>query len=205
MGMQHSIALTASVAGRRPCAKETSDRELIGLIAGNDQSAMRILFIRHQVRVFRFLLRIVGNRETAEDLVSEVFLEVWRKAGQFEMRSQVTTWLLGIARHKALGLLRRQRTMLCAEEVVESIEDPADDPEVATQKSERGTLLRDCIGHLSASHREVIDLVYYQQQSIEDVAKIVGVPVNTVKTRMFYARKQIADMMAKGGIERAWL
>jgi RNA polymerase sigma-70 factor (ECF subfamily) len=205
MGMQQSIALTTSVAGRRPCAKETSDRELIGLIAGNDKSAMRILFIRHQVRVFRFLLRIVGNRENAEDLVSEVFLEVWRKAGQFEMRSQVTTWLLGIARHKALGFLRRQRTTLCAEGVVESIEDPADDPEVATQKSERGTLLRDCIGHLSASHREVIDLVYYQQQSIEDVAKIVGVPVNTVKTRMFYARKQIADMMAKGGIERALL
>jgi RNA polymerase sigma-70 factor, ECF subfamily len=205
MGMQHSIALTTSVAGRRPCAREISDQELIGLIAGNDKSAMRTLFVRHQVRVFRFLLRIVGNQETAEDLVNEVFLEVWRNAGRFEVRSQVTTWILGIARHKALGLLRRQRTTSCAEEVLESIEDPADNPEIATQKSESGALLRDCIKHLSASHREIIDLVYYQEQSINDVAKIVGVPVNTVKTRMFYARKQIADMMAARSIERAWV
>jgi RNA polymerase sigma-70 factor, ECF subfamily len=205
MGMQHSIALTTSAAGRWPRAEETSDLELVGLIASNDKSAMRILFVRHRVRVFRFLRRIVGNQETAEDLVNEVFLEVWRNAGRFEMRSQVTTWILGIARHKALGLLRRQPTTSCAEEILESIDDPADNPEVATQRSQSGALLRECIKQLSAPHREIIDLIYYQAQSINDVAKIVGVPVNTVKTRMFYARKQIADMMAERGIERAWL
>jgi RNA polymerase sigma-70 factor (ECF subfamily) len=205
MGMQHSIAITAPVAGHQPPAKEIPDQELIGLIAADDKSAMRILFGRHQVRVFRFLLRMVGNRETAEDLVNEVFLEVWRNAGQFEVRSQVTTWMLGIARHKALSLLRRHSMAGCGDEVLESIEDPSDNPEVTMQKSERGALLRDCIKQLSAAHREIIDLVYYHGRSVNDVAKIVGVPVNTVKTRMFYARKHIADMMAARGIERAWL
>jgi RNA polymerase sigma-70 factor (ECF subfamily) len=203
--MQHSIAVTAAVSGHRPPAKEISDRELIGLIADNDKGAMRVLFGRHHVRVFRFVLRMTGNRETAEDIVSEVFLEIWRNAGRFEARSQVTTWILGIARHKALGLIRRHSIATSGEEVLESIEDATDDPEIAVQKSERCALLRDCLEQLSALHREIIDLVYYHERSISDVAEIVGVPVNTVKTRMFYARKHLAELIAARGIERAWL
>jgi RNA polymerase sigma-70 factor (ECF subfamily) len=205
MGMQRSIAITAPVASYQPIAREISDQELIGSIANNDEGAMRILFGRHQMRVFRFLLRMVGNQATAEDLVNEVFLEIWRNAGQFEVRSKVTTWILGIARHKALGSLRRHSMAPCGEEVLQSIEDPTDNPEVATQKSERGAILRDCLKHLSPSHQEIIDLVYYHEESISDVAKILGVPVNTVKTRMFYARKHIAELMAARGFERTWL
>jgi RNA polymerase sigma-70 factor (ECF subfamily) len=205
MAMQHSIALTGPAVRQAAPTKETSDLELIGLVADQDKSAMRILFIRHQVKVFRFLMRMVGNQETAEDLVNEVFLEIWRNAGKFEERSQVTTWILSIARHKALGLLRRHSIPASGEEVLESIEDTRDDPEVAMQKSDRNALLRECLKRLSPAHREIIDLVYYQERSINDVAKIVGVPVNTVKTRMFYARKHIADMMAQRGIEPACL
>ncbi len=201
--MQHSIAITAPAAGRAQPANEISDQELVGLIAGEDKNAMRILFGRHRARVYRFLLRMVGNQETAEDLVNEVFLEIWRNAGRFEVRSQVTTWMLGIARFKALSLLRRHSIAAGGDEVLESIEDTADNPEVAMQKTERGAVLRDCLKQLSAVHREVIDLVYYHERSINDVAKIVGVPVGTVKTRMFYARKLLAEMMAARGIEWA--
>jgi RNA polymerase sigma-70 factor, ECF subfamily len=64
---------------------------------------MQILFARHNVRVFRFVLRFVADKSAAEDIVSEVFLDVWRQAGRFQGRSQVTTWLLAIARNKAVG------------------------------------------------------------------------------------------------------
>lgn len=203
--MQHSLATTAVASGRQPSAKKISDQELIGLIADNDKGAMRVLFGRHRVRVFRFVVRMVSNRETAEDLVSEVFLEIWRNARRFEARSQVTTWILGIARHKAFAALKRRSIAQSEESVPVLIEDPTDNPEVAMQQRQRSALLRDCLKQLSPAHRETIDLVYYHERSISDVARIIGVPENTVKTRMFHARKRIAELMAARGIERAWL
>src|ERR1700676_1031263 len=105
--MQYSDAIAAVAAGRRRSAdKETSDHLLVGLIAQGDKGAMQVLFGRHNVRVFRFLMRFVDGDAPAEDLVSEVFIEVWRNAARFEARSQVSTCLLGIARHKALSALR---------------------------------------------------------------------------------------------------
>src|SRR5690242_16087239 len=98
----HAIA-TLAAGGRRSAQSEASDAALLRLVADGDKSALQVLFGRHNVRVFRFLMRIVDNEATAEDLVSEVFLEVWRKAAQFEGRSQVSTWIMAIARHKALS------------------------------------------------------------------------------------------------------
>src|SRR3981081_1178545 len=105
--MEYGRAIAGAALGRPSPAKVTSDEALVGLIAKGDRDAMRRLFARHNLRIFRFLLRIVGNHATAEDLLSEVFLDVWRSAGRFEARSQVTTWLLGIARFKALSALKR--------------------------------------------------------------------------------------------------
>ncbi len=175
--MQYSDAIAAITAGRRRSAdKETSDEVLVGLIAEGDKDAMQVLFGRHNVRVFRFLMRFVDGEATAEDLVSEVFIEVWRNAGQFEARSQVSTWLLAIARHKALSALRRRTSDELDEDVIEFIEDPSDNPEVTLQKTERSEILRDCLKQLSPAHREIIDLVYYHERTIEDVAEIIGVP-----------------------------
>src|SRR5947208_17138825 len=83
----------------------TSDEALIGRIAAGDKLAMQVLFARHHVRVYRFVLRLVGEPSRAEDLISDVFLDVWRQADRFEARSQVSTWLLAIARYKALTSL----------------------------------------------------------------------------------------------------
>jgi RNA polymerase sigma-70 factor, ECF subfamily len=201
--MQYSDAIAAVTADRRRSAdKETSDETLVGLIGKGDKHAMQVLFGRHNVRVFRFLMRFVDGEATAQDLASEVFIEVWRNAGQFEARSQASTWLLSIARNKALSTLRRRSTDELDEDVIEFIEDPSDDPEVAMQKTERSEILRDCLKLLSPAHREIIDLVYYHARTIEDVAEIIGVPPNTVKTRMFYARKRIGELLAARGLKR---
>ena len=165
---------------------------------------MQVLFARHHVRVYRFALRLVRNEATAEDLISEVFLDVWRQAGKFEGRSAVSTWLLAITRFKALSVLRRKPEQELDEETAEAIEDTADTPEVALEKKEKGAVLRKCMEALSAEHREIIDLVYYHEKSVEEVAEIVGIPENTVKTRMFYARKRLAELLKSEGIERGW-
>ncbi|MCZ7658930.1 MAG: sigma-70 family RNA polymerase sigma factor, partial [Xanthobacteraceae bacterium] len=90
------------------------------------------------------------------------------------------------------------------EEQAAAIEDTADDPEVAMQKKDTGEILRQALTRLSPEHREIIDLVYYHEKSVEEVAEIVGIPENTVKTRMFYARKKLAEVLKAAGIERGW-
>jgi RNA polymerase sigma-70 factor (ECF subfamily) len=184
--------------------QSTSDDVLIGRIATGDRLAMQVLFARHHVRVFRFVLRLVRDESVAEDLISEVFLDVWRQAGRFEGRSQVSTWLLAIARFKALSALRRRPDEELDDEAAEAIEDPSDDPEVVLDKKDKSASIRKCLEKLSAEHREIIDLVYYHEKSVEEVAQIVGIPENTVKTRMFYARKRLAELLKAAGIERGW-
>ena len=182
----------------------TSDEVLIVRIAGGDRLAMQVLFARHHVRVYRFVLRLVRNDATAEDLISEVFLDIWRQAGKFEGRSQVSTWMLSIARFKALSVLRKRPEEELDEETAERIEDHADDPETTLAKKDKGAALRQCLSALSAEHREIIDLVYYHEKSVEEAAEIVGIPEATVKTRMFYARKKLSELLKEQGIDRGW-
>jgi len=169
---------------------------LIRRIAEGDQLAMRTLFGRHRVPLYRWLLRLVGDEALAEDLLSDVFLDVWRQAASFEARSSVSTWLLAIARYKALSARRRRTDAELDEKIASSVVDPADDPEVALQKRTRADLLRRSLARLSPEHREVIDLVYFHGKSVNEVAEIVGIAAATVKTRMFYARKKLADFVA---------
>jgi RNA polymerase sigma-70 factor (ECF subfamily) len=184
--------------------QSTSDEVLIGRIANGDRLAMQVLYARYHVRVFRFVVRLVRDEATAEDLISEVFLDVWRQAGRFEGRSTVSTWMLAIARFKAISALRRGSDEELDEDAAGAIEDPCDDPATALEKKDKSVVIRKCLMGLSAEHREIVDLVYYHEKSVEEVADIVGIPVNTVKTRMFYARKRLAELLKAGGIERGW-
>jgi RNA polymerase sigma-70 factor (ECF subfamily) len=184
--------------------QSTSDEVLIGRIANGDRLAMQVLYARYHVRVFRFVVRLVRDEATAEDLISEVFLDVWRQAGRFEGRSTVSTWMLAIARFKAISALRRRSHEELDEDAAGAIEDPSDDPATALEKKDKSVVIRKCLMGLSAEHREIVDLVYYHEKSVEEVADIVGIPVNTVKTRMFYARKRLAELLKAGGIERGW-
>jgi RNA polymerase sigma-70 factor (ECF subfamily) len=181
----------------------TSDEALIARIASGDQLAMQVLFGRHQVRVYRFILRQVRNPATAEELLSEVFLEVWRQAGKFEGRSAVTTWMLGMARLMALSTFRRRESQL-DEGAAERIEDHSDTPETDLAKRDKAAVMRECMTHLSAEHREIIDLVYYHEKSVRDCSEVIGIPEATVKTRMFYARQKLGELLKERGIDRGW-
>src|SRR2546422_4737463 len=184
----------------RSPVQETSDEALIELIADGDKRAMQVLYARHNVRVYRFIVRLTGNVSLAEDLVSEVFLDVWRQAEGFESKSQVSTWLLAIARYKALSALRRRTDERLDDRMAATIADTADDPETVMHTKDRNAIVQKCLTWLSPAHREVIDLVYYHEKSVDEVARIVGVPAATVKTRMFYARNKMADLLKQAGV-----
>lgn len=199
--MQNVVAINAAARQSMIAAQATSDDMLVESIADGGRTAMHILYARHNVRVYRFILRIVRDAATAEDLVSQVFLDVWRTAGQFEGRSQVSTWLLSIARFKALTSLRQRRFEDIDQDEVREIADDADTPEAALDRTATSAILRACVARLSPAHREIINLVYYHEKSVEEVGEIIGIPQSTVKTRMFYARKQLADLLRGAGVE----
>jgi RNA polymerase sigma-70 factor (ECF subfamily) len=181
-----------------------SDNDLISRIRVGDQIALQALYARHNVKVFRFALRLLRSEPAAEDVVSEVFTDVWRNAGSFEGRSEASTWLLAMARNKAYSILRRKREDELDEDAAAEIEDEADNPETILQKKTKGDLLRACLSRLSPDHREVIDLVYYHDKTIEEVAAIVGAPEGTVKTRIFHARKKLSELAKAAGVDRGW-
>jgi RNA polymerase sigma-70 factor, ECF subfamily len=198
----HARPTTAAAA--RAAARDTSsddaasDEALIKRIAGGDQLAMRTLFAHYRIPVYRWLLRIVRDETLAEDLLSDVFLDVWRQAASFEGRASVSTWLLAIARYKALSARRARVDAELDERIESTVVDLADDPETTLQKKNRSEILRDSLARLSPEHSEVIDLVYYHGKSVKEVAEIVGVGEATVKTRMFYARRKLASLVAAG-------
>ena len=193
---------TASVNRPWPRRRDHSDETLIEKVAAGNRLAMQVLFARHHVRVYRFVLRMVGNDAVAEDITSDVFLSVWRQAHRFEARSAVTTWILAIARYKALAELRHRTEAPVDNESAET-SDPADDPEAVFQAKHRGEILRRCLTLLSREHREIIDLVYYHEKSVQEVAEILGIPGNTVKTRMFYARRKLSELLSAQGVVEA--
>jgi RNA polymerase sigma-70 factor (ECF subfamily) len=161
---------------------------------------MQTLFSRHHIAVYRFVLQRLRDKALAEDVTGEIFLEVWRHAGQFEGRSTVVAWILAIARRKILAAHINPRGVQSDSDMADE-QDRADDPDAPLQARDRNTVLRRCITRLSAEHREMIDLVYCQEQSMESVATILGIPRNTARTRMFYARKRLADELKKSGVE----
>lgn len=203
--MKHHHPMTAEKRVTSSFMATMSDEVLIALIAARDKNAMHALFVRHGTRVFHFLRRLVGNAAMAEDLTSEAFIEVWRSAAGFKARSKVSTWILAVARYKAAAARRRRCCDQVDEGALAALEDPADDPEAAVQKSKCRAILQECLSQLSPPHREILDLIYYHDQSIAEVSQIIGVPQNTVKTRAFYARKRVAQLMAARGIERVCL
>jgi RNA polymerase sigma-70 factor (ECF subfamily) len=197
----HSTPRIRSATHGQSGRRDTLDISLLESVIIGDHDAFRVLFIRHNVRIYRFVLRLTGNKSIAEEVVSEVFLEVWRHAARFEMKSQVSTWFLAIARHKAFAAMRRRsESQLDNEEFLLAIEDPADNPEECVDKQSRGTAIRLCLKRLSPAHREVIDLVYYHEKSVGEVAEIVGISASTVKTRMHYARSRMAMLLEQAGI-----
>jgi len=185
-----TVPATAAKVG-----EASADINLVNRIAAGDKLAMQALFARHRTATYRWLLRMVHDEALAEDLLSEVFLDVWRQTNRFEGRSSVSTWLMSIARFKALSARRRRTEDELTEEIEGTLADTANDPEAALQEKNRSELLREALTRLSPEHREIIDLVYYHEKSISECAEILGIPAATVKTRMFYARKKLAELV----------
>jgi RNA polymerase sigma-70 factor (ECF subfamily) len=181
------------------------DEVLLDLIADGDKQALNTFYTRHHRMVCAFIRRFVRDDSTAEESANEVFLDVWRNAQRFQGKSKVVTWLLGIARYKAISSIRRRSELQLDDTAAAVLEDPSDGPAVTMDKQARKTVLHDCVAKLAPPHQQVIDLIYYQEKKIEEAAEFLNIPVNTVKTRMFYARNRLGKLLTESGVDEAWV
>ncbi len=172
---------------------ESHGRACLEAIARGDQAAMQRFYEAHAQIVYAFALRRLDDPADAADVLHEVMLEVWRKAGRFEGRSRVRTWLLGIARHKvldrlrALGRTRERESDIDPDTRAEA--DEGDDILAATRAAGEARHVRYCLQRLRDIHRQVMHLAFFQELSCAEIAQVLGCPTGTVKTRMMHARR----------------
>jgi RNA polymerase sigma-70 factor (ECF subfamily) len=160
---------------------------------------MQCFFLRHNARVYRFIVRLVGDAPAAMDLTGDVFVDVWTQAGKFKGQSSVPTWLLAIARYKALSALRRSRTETAVIGQLTIVES-SDNPEIIVEEYDQSRIMRECVLQLSQKHRQIVDLLYYDDRSMDEVSRITQIPLGTVKSRASYARRRLSDLLVAAGV-----
>lgn len=176
---------------------------IIGLInevsKGNEDAFNQLYEITHR-RVFKYLYRLTGNQQMAEDILIDTFTEIWRSAKKYKGHSKVFTWMLGIARNLAMNEFKK-RKMNGYEVDDRTYSDSADQFHAFTE-TETSQILQEALNRLPIKHREILDLVFLQGMSYEDISQIINIPINTVKTRVFYAKEKLKSIINLMGIKR---
>lgn len=175
-----------------------TDEALLAKVVIGDHAAFEKLFRRYQKPLFRYLLGMVRTEVVAEELVCETMTEVWRNAGTFQGRSRVSTWIFAIASNKTKTVMRRPKLQEADSEMTARLEDPAPGPAEEIARKELASSVRAALEHLTPEHRQVVELTFMHGFSYQEIAEVAGCPVNTVKTRMFHAKRRLRKML--GGI-----
>lgn len=181
-------------------AAASRESQWLTLTAGGDRTAFERLFHAYEHRLYRYVLGLVRDPRTAEEVTGDVLLEVWKSARRFRGQSKVSTWIFGIAHHKAVDAVRR-----LAPEHIE-IGDLAQQPDVARGPEETALATSDrrtiaaALDELTPEHRAVLELTFLNGYSQAEIAAIVHCPINTVKTRVFYAKQQLRRVLERSGM-----
>lgn len=205
-GMEHVLHIRSLAAGAKLRMQENQETinpelEWVKRIAEGDRGAFEKLYAAYQTRLFRYLLRMVGDTGTAEELTNDTMVAAWKAAGSFKGQSKPSTWLFAIARNKALNAMRGQHPVMVEVETAMAVAASSDSPEKSVSRGSLNAVMKQALQELSAEHREVIELTFYQELSYQEIAEIMECPVNTVKTRMFYAKKKLQEVLEQRGIK----
>jgi RNA polymerase sigma-70 factor, ECF subfamily len=186
---------------------------LMRAVAKKDRRAFERLYYIYTPRLGRFLFRMLKHHEMVDEVMNDVMLVVWQTAERYDSSlSRLSTWLFGIAHNKALKALSnvaRHKVEVSIDPIetddfaeAADPDDPAirpdsQNPEQTLMGRQLGRALQWAIDSLSAEHRAVIELAFAEDYSYQEIAVALACPVNTVKTRMFYARKHLAELMER--------
>lgn len=174
---------------------ESDEVRLLTQIAAGDRLAFESLFRAYYPRLTRFIGRLARNPALIEEVVSDTLLVVWQKAATFDGSCKVSTWVFAIAYRKALKGLNLSDDPVDADNTL--LEDESGhQPEQELSRHQLRRTVLDALDELPAAQRVVVALTYYHDMAYQEIAEIVGCPVNTVKTRMFHARRRLQDTLA---------
>lgn len=176
--------------GEKAQSERDADLRLIALVGRGDAAAFSELYRKYQTRLTRFLANLVRQPQIVEEVLDDTLMVVWERAGDFKGESKLSTWIFAIAYRKAMRALRRYDAPVEDHEA-ESRASHEASPEEAFGQVRLHRLLRDAMAELSPDHRGVVELTYFQDLSYREIAEIMDCPVDTVKTRMFYARRHL--------------
>jgi RNA polymerase sigma-70 factor (ECF subfamily) len=182
--------------------EERSDSDLLAAVAMGEQSAFERLYCLYEKRVYQYVYTLVYDATLAEEVVGDTMLAVWRGAGTFTATSRVSTWIFGIARHKALDAIRRTGRHHQREVELDGaaeMPNPHDHPDEGLLRDELAAVTQRALVVLSREHQEILRLVFYEELPYEEISALLGIPVNTVKTRVFYAKQRLKEQLERMG------
>jgi RNA polymerase sigma-70 factor (ECF subfamily) len=188
-----------------------SDEQVLAAIARGEHLALRVLYDRYSGAVFSLALKMVADRELAEEVTQEAFLRVWRHAGSYDpTRGRVATWVLGLTHHLAIDQIRRRKVQAQpmpvgedGESLAAHIPDPTVDVERDVWGAERRQVLSEALVQLPAPQREVIEQAYYRGLTQVEIAHLIGIPLGTVKTRLRLGLRKLRTVLQSQGLSPA--
>lgn len=177
---------------------DTNDQSLLQNIVAQNQQAMEVFYHRFSSLVYRFAMRTLNSPVDAAEVVNEVMMEVWRKAHTFEEKSSIKTWLLSITHHKSVDLLRKSvRHEHESDEHLDAIIDPICPITKLQDALSNQKYVQTCLQTLSDSHRQVVQLTFFDELSYPEISEILAVPSGTIKTRIMHAKKQLLACVSR--------
>jgi RNA polymerase sigma-70 factor (ECF subfamily) len=182
-----------------PEQAQTSDSELLHAVARGDEAALASLYDRYRLILFGLILRILHSRPEAEDVLQDVFIQVWKNAANFDdARGRPFTWLVTLARSRSIDRLRslssRQRV---ADEAVQAVPESVSDAAADAFKSEQREVVRAALGELPADQREALVLAYFEGLTQSEIAAKLKAPLGTVKTRMRSGMIKLRELLGE--------
>ncbi|MCC6709331.1 MAG: sigma-70 family RNA polymerase sigma factor [Gammaproteobacteria bacterium] len=179
---------------------DDGDWQLIERIGRGDAPAFEVFYKRYRRYLERFVYQVTRRQELVDDVINEVMLAVWQQAARTERLALASTWLLGIANFKSLQAMRKLGITRGSDG---SMDEGSGDDSLAQRELEQDNLLNVALRHLSPEQRAAMELVYFHGLHYQDIAKVMDCPENTVKTRIFHARKRLREVWPQLSGEQA--
>jgi len=178
------------------------DLELLEKIAGGDREAFKVLYERYVRQIFSYVFKLTGDSKMTEEITNDVMFDVWKGAKSFQGRSAVLTWIFGIAHNKTMNEFRKKSPEPVDPKEFSRVANTDDSVEEIVTKQDRSERMKSAMDELSPEHRSVLELTFYQGMSYQEIADVMDCPVNTVKTRMYYAKEKLKEALTKYGISQ---
>jgi RNA polymerase sigma factor (sigma-70 family) len=182
---------------------EETDEALLGRYAGGEAAAFERLYARHEMRTWRYIVRNIGNRATADELMQDVWFAVAREAPRYRPTAKFTTWLFTIAHHRVIDWVRTSRRPLSLEAlgpeagavITQLASEPTQGPLAAAEATERSGALLQALERLPTEQRDAILIQMEADLSVEEIANITGTSFETAKSRLRYARQKLRELL----------